>query len=67
MIDETALTFVSHWLPPADAPVRFSTWFFAANAPDGLVEIDADEGARPPVVPTHRRAGEPPRPARSNW
>ncbi len=45
VIDETALTFVSHWLPPADAPVRFSTWFFAANAPDGLVEGFSVRGA----------------------
>ena len=32
-----------HWLPPADAPVRFSTWFFAAPAPDTLVAIDDNE------------------------
>ncbi|MGD9752421.1 MAG: NUDIX domain-containing protein [Acidimicrobiia bacterium] len=63
VIDETALTFVSHWLPPADAPVRFSTWFFAANAPDGLVEIDADEvhdhrWFRPTDALASRHAGE---------
>ena len=42
-IDENELVFLSHWLPPADAPVRFSTWFFTAAAPGGTVAIDQDE------------------------
>lgn len=63
VIDETELVFVSHWLPPADAPVRFSTWFFAVAAPEGLVEIDADEvhdhrWFRPADALAHRHAGE---------
>ena len=42
-LEEDSLVWISHWLPPANAPVRFSTWFFAAAAPDGLVAIDQDE------------------------
>jgi len=62
-IDETSLVWISHWLPPADAPVRFSTWFFAAPAPDGLVAIDADEvhdhrWFRPADALASRHAGE---------
>ncbi len=33
----------SHWLPPGLAPKRFSTWFFVAQAPAGLVTIDHGE------------------------
>lgn len=29
-VDEASLRWLSHWLPPAKAPVRFSTWFFIA-------------------------------------
>ena len=42
-IDEHELVFLSHWLPPTDAPVRFSTWFFTAAAPAGEVAIDQNE------------------------
>ena len=36
------LAYLSHWLPPADVPHRFSTWFFVA-AGDGRVTIDGRE------------------------
>ena len=62
-LDESSLVFLSHWLPPADAPVRFSTWFFAAPAPAGLVAIDADDvhdhrWFRPADALASRHAGE---------
>lgn len=46
-IDESTLVYWSHWLPPADSPRRFSTWFFVAPGTerhtDGHVEIEGDE------------------------
>ncbi len=33
----------SHWTPPATTPRRFLTWFFAAVAPEGSVQIDEGE------------------------
>ncbi|MCP5027102.1 MAG: NUDIX hydrolase [Actinomycetia bacterium] len=42
-LDESSLVLLSHWLPPADSPVRFSTWFFAAPVPPGSVEVDGGE------------------------
>ncbi len=42
-VDEDTLVFFSHWLPPANSPKRFSTWFFAAPVPDGAIEIDRSE------------------------
>ncbi len=42
-LDESSLVWPSHWLPPADSPVRFSTWFFAAPVPAGRVEIEEAE------------------------
>ena len=42
-LDPNSLTWLSHWLPPADSPARFSTWFFAAPVPPGSVEIDGGE------------------------
>jgi len=46
-IDESSLIWWSHWLPPAAAPRRFSTWFFVAPAHNGhadeFVGIDGEE------------------------
>ena len=42
-IDEHALVLLSHWLPPANAPVRFSTWFFTAASHGGEIAIDENE------------------------
>jgi 8-oxo-dGTP pyrophosphatase MutT (NUDIX family) len=37
------LVWFSHWTPPQVEIRRFSTWFFAARAPDGDVKIDDGE------------------------
>ncbi len=37
------LVHYSHWIPPAQAPKRFSTWFFLAKAPEGAVTVDQGE------------------------
>ncbi|MDJ0770244.1 MAG: NUDIX hydrolase [Ilumatobacter sp.] len=46
-IDEASLVWWSHWLPPADSPRRFSTWFFLAPGgdrhADEHVAVDGDE------------------------
>lgn len=42
-LNENALTYYSHWLPPIEAPKRFSTWFFIAEAPKGAVTVDDGE------------------------
>ncbi|HEX9682763.1 MAG TPA: NUDIX domain-containing protein [Acidimicrobiales bacterium] len=34
---------LSFWVPPAQAPKRFATWFFVARAPEGDVTIDDGE------------------------
>ena len=34
----------AHWIPPADAPKRFSTWFFVAALPEGAAEVVVDGG-----------------------
>jgi 8-oxo-dGTP pyrophosphatase MutT (NUDIX family) len=39
-----ALVPLAHWIPPAEAPRRFATWFFLAPAPEGsAVTIDGVE------------------------
>jgi len=63
-IDGDALVWFSHWTPaPRLATRRFSTWFFAGNAPDGEVVIDDDEiraheWVRPVDVLARHRAGD---------
>lgn len=43
-VEADSLVWISHWLPPAESPARFSTWFFAAEVPAGVVvEIDGGE------------------------
>ena len=37
------LEYYSHWIPPAQTPKRFSTWFFVARAPEGDVVVDQGE------------------------
>jgi 8-oxo-dGTP pyrophosphatase MutT (NUDIX family) len=34
----------SHWVPPEEAPKRFSTWFFVAELPEGLADVVVDGG-----------------------
>lgn len=42
-LDVAALEVWSHWMPPASAPRRFSTWFFVAPGTDERVVIDDGE------------------------
>jgi len=43
LLDPENLTYYSHWLPPVEAPKRFSTWFFLTETPEGKVTIDNGE------------------------
>ena len=43
MLKPDNLIYYSHWLPPLEAPKRYSTWFFLTEAPEGEVEIDDGE------------------------
>jgi 8-oxo-dGTP pyrophosphatase MutT (NUDIX family) len=38
-----SLVWFAHWTPPPIAPKRFATFFFAAPAPAGVVQIDGGE------------------------
>ena len=42
-IDIDSLVHYAHWVPPVQAPKRFSTWFFLAPAPEGAVTVDDGE------------------------
>jgi 8-oxo-dGTP pyrophosphatase MutT (NUDIX family) len=41
-LDESSLVTFSFWLPPAESPRRFATWFFLAPA-DGEIVVDLGE------------------------
>jgi 8-oxo-dGTP pyrophosphatase MutT (NUDIX family) len=62
-IDVDTLVPFSHWMPPRQAPLRFSTWFFLAPAPVASVLIDGHEihenrWFRPADAIARRDAGE---------
>lgn len=42
-LDPAALVELSCWIPPAQAPRRFHTWFFVGQAPDGTVVLNPGE------------------------
>jgi 8-oxo-dGTP pyrophosphatase MutT (NUDIX family) len=42
-VDLDTLVWFAHWTPPPIAPKRFATFFFAAPAPTGIVQIDGGE------------------------
>ena len=42
-IDPRSLVRFSHWTPPPDFAHQLATWFFLANAPPGIVEVDGGE------------------------
>lgn len=42
-LDPDTLIHYSHWLPPVQAPKRFSTWFFMAPATQETVVVDQGE------------------------
>jgi 8-oxo-dGTP pyrophosphatase MutT (NUDIX family) len=65
VIPEDSLVAFSHWVPPASAPKRFSTWFFVApiDAASTTVVIDDSEivdftWMRPREAIRRRDAGE---------
>jgi 8-oxo-dGTP pyrophosphatase MutT (NUDIX family) len=63
LVDPENLVVLSHWMPPPFHRKRFSTWFFVAPCPAGMVEIDGveihDHAWLPPAEVLHRRdAGE---------
>jgi 8-oxo-dGTP pyrophosphatase MutT (NUDIX family) len=43
VVDSELLVPFAHWTPPAVAIKRFTTWFFLAPAPEGVVTIDGGE------------------------
>jgi len=43
VVDPHEMVLFSHWLPPAIAPKRYSTWFFAAGVNSDQVTIDDGE------------------------
>lgn len=62
-VDPAALIPFAHWLPPATAPKRFSTWFFLARGGTADVNVDGGEitthtWARPDEVLRRRDAGD---------
>lgn len=42
-VDPADLVPLSHWVPPAITPRRYSTWFFLARASDEEVVVDGGE------------------------
>ena len=55
----------AHWMPPAEAPRRYATWFFLAGLPEGAAEVIVDGGeigdhvwTRPAAALDRHRAGE---------
>lgn len=42
-IGPAALHFVCHWTTPESSRIRFATWFFATQAPEGPVRVDGRE------------------------
>ena len=42
-VEAGVLEWISFWVPPAQTPRRFATWFFVAPAPAGAVIIDEGE------------------------
>ena len=43
VVDPSKLIYYSHWIPPIEAPKRFSTWFYITPSPEGQVIIDDGE------------------------
>jgi 8-oxo-dGTP pyrophosphatase MutT (NUDIX family) len=62
-VPPSSLVPFAHWVPPAVAPKRFSTWFFLAPAPATTVVVDGGEihdhgWLRPADALARRDAGE---------
>jgi 8-oxo-dGTP pyrophosphatase MutT (NUDIX family) len=72
VVEETGLVVspgdlvpLSHWMPPAEAPRRFATWFFLAALPEGSADVVVDGGeigdhlwTTPAAALDRHRAGE---------
>jgi len=63
VVDRDSLVWFAHWTPPPITPKRFATYFFAAPAPDGKVQIDGGEihghaWMTPATAMSRRNAGE---------
>lgn len=65
VVDPRLLVTLSHWLPPAIQPKRFSTWFFVAAVDDPSAEVTIDGHEihdhvwlRPADALAHHAAGE---------
>ena len=43
-LDDADLVPFAHWVPPEEAPKRFSTWFFVAALPAGAADVVVDGG-----------------------
>ncbi|AKL73156.1 ADP-ribose pyrophosphatase [Actinobacteria bacterium IMCC26256] len=43
IVELEGLVPLAYWEPPPQTPKRFSTWFFVARAPEGLVTVDGGE------------------------
>lgn len=43
VVEPEGLVPISHWTPPMVAIKRFATWFFLAEAPKTMVEVDGGE------------------------
>jgi 8-oxo-dGTP pyrophosphatase MutT (NUDIX family) len=44
VLPAAALVPFAHWIPPPQAPRRFSTWFFVAELPVGAADVVTDGG-----------------------
>ena len=68
LADDDLVPF-AHWIPPPEAPKRFSTWFFVAALPEGAADVVVDGGEIGDHVWTTPVGGAraPRAPARSSW
>ena len=42
-LNNDCFVWFSHWTPPITTPKRFSTWFFAAEIEDQIIQVDGGE------------------------
>ena len=66
VVDEPALAWISHWVPPGLAPRRFATWFFVAPRAGGRGDDRRRRDPRQRVDAAGGRAGSAGTPVRSS-